>query len=81
MTAARLCVQDAAFGYVNVFKSHVNIGFYNGAFLDDPGHLLNGSGKRMRHVKLMPGVEVKRLALEKLVTDACRDVKVRLQSE
>ena len=25
------CVEDAAFGYVNAFKSHVNVGFFRGA--------------------------------------------------
>lgn len=39
------CVRDAAFGYVNVFKTHVNVGFFTGAFLDDPHRLLEGTGK------------------------------------
>ena len=30
------CVGDAPFGYVNTFKSHVNVGFFNGALLRDP---------------------------------------------
>ncbi len=30
------CVRDAPFGYVNVFQSHVNVGFFIGAELDDP---------------------------------------------
>ena len=49
------CVEDAPFAYVNSFKSHVNVGFFNGASLDDPARLSEGSGKRMRHVKLKPG--------------------------
>src|SRR5687767_6135329 len=49
------CVDDAAFGYVNAFKDHVNVGFFFGAFLEDTAHLLQGTGKRMRHVKLWPG--------------------------
>ena len=52
------CVQDAPFGYVNAFKAHFNVGFFNGAVLQDPAGLLEGSGKRMRHVKLKPGFEV-----------------------
>src|SRR5215510_13162339 len=51
------CVEDAPFGYVNAFKDHVNVGFYQGAALDDPARLLEGTGKRMRHVKLKPGRE------------------------
>ena len=42
------CVEDAPFGYVNVFRAHVNVGFFYGAELNDPQGLLEGSGKRMR---------------------------------
>ena len=61
------CVGDVAFAYVNVFKSHVNVGFYLGALLDDPKHLLEGSGKRMRHVKLRPQGEWDRASLTQLI--------------
>src|SRR5688500_10451925 len=44
------CVGDAAFGYVGAFKDHVTVGFFHGASLKDPAHLLEGGGKRMRHV-------------------------------
>jgi len=49
------CLGDAPFGYVNVFHSHINVGFFHGAALPDPAHLLQGTGKFMRHVKLRPG--------------------------
>jgi hypothetical protein len=52
---ATACVGDAPFAYVGVFKDHVNVGFFNGATLADPARLLEGTGKRMRHVKLKPG--------------------------
>ena len=48
------CLGDAPFGYVNVFTSHVNLGFFHGAALPDPARLLQGTGKFMRHVKLRP---------------------------
>lgn len=72
------CVEDAPFGYVNSFKSHVNIGFFNGAFLEDPAELLQGSGKRMRHVKLHPAESVNAKALSDLINAAYRDIKNRL---
>ena len=50
-----VCVDDAAFACVNVFRDHVNVGFFHGAFLPDTAGLLEGTGKRMRHVKLRPG--------------------------
>jgi hypothetical protein len=72
------CIEDAPFGYVNVFKDHVNVGFFHGAFLDDPAHLLEGAGKRMRHIKLKPGREVNARALEDLILSAYGDIKARL---
>jgi len=72
------CVDGAAFGYVNVFKQHVNVGFFTGAFLDDPQALLQGSGKRMRHVKLRPDTEIDTQALADLIANAYHDVKARL---
>ena len=35
-----LCIGDAAFGYVNAFKDHVNVGFFRGADIVDPARLL-----------------------------------------
>ena len=72
------CVEDVAFGYVNVFTSHVNVGFFLGADLDDPGDLLEGAGKRMRHVKLRPGVDANEMAIGRLIEDAYMDAKRRV---
>lgn len=72
------CVDGAAFGYVNVFRNHVNVGFYTGAFLDDPHKLLIGAGKRMRHIKLKPGSDIDSQALCELIRSAYLDVKSRL---
>jgi hypothetical protein len=73
-----LCVEDVPFGYVNVFKAHVNVGFFFGAELEDATGLLEGSGKRMRHVKLRPGIKADSTALSELIDAAYRDVKARL---
>jgi hypothetical protein len=72
------CVDDAAFGYVNAFRDHVNVGFFFGAFLKDPGRLLEGTGKRMRHVKLWPGQDVDAVALGDLIDVAYADIRARL---
>jgi hypothetical protein len=72
------CVGDAPFGYVNAFKAHANVGFFHGAMLADPARLLEGAGKRMRHVKLRPGAELDTDALSDLITDAYRDIRRRL---
>lgn len=73
------CVEDAAFAYVNSFKSHVNVGFFQGARLQDPAGLLQGSGKRMRHVKLSPGVKLDEIALGELIEAAYKDMQVRIR--
>jgi hypothetical protein len=75
------CVADAAFGYVNAFKAHVNVGFFRGAEIDDPEGLLEGTGKFMRHVKLRPGCDLNVAALMRLVGSAYADMKVRVQAE
>src|SRR4051812_5882970 len=73
------CVDDAGFGYVNAFKDHVNVGFFFGALLKDPASLLEGTGKRGRHVKLRPGRAVDRAALARLIDAAYADLQVRLR--
>ncbi len=75
------CVADAAFAYVDVFKAHVNVGFFHGAELADPDGLLEGTGKFMRHVKLRPGGGVDAGALMTLIETAYTDMKRRLQAE
>jgi len=74
------CVEEAAFGYVNAFTAHVNVGFFLGAHLADPDGLLEGAGKFMRHVKLRPGDNVDAEALMKLIETAYRDMKKRLSA-
>ena len=74
------CLGDAPFGYVNVFTSHVNVGFFHGAALPDPARLLEGSGKFMRHVKLRPGTAANAAALGKLIDAAYSDVKARVEN-
>ena len=73
------CVGDAAFGYVNAYRDHVNVGFFFGAFLNDPAGLLDGTGKRGRHVKLRPGRDVNGAALAHLVDGAYVDIRTRLK--
>ena len=72
------CVIDAAFAYVDAFKSHVNVGFYRGAELADPDNLLEGKGRNMRHVKLRPGAEFDEEALTDLIHNAYMDMRGRL---
>ena len=69
------CIHDVPFAYVNVFKAHVNVGFFAGADLPDPAALLEGSGKRMRHVKLRPPAEIDADALRGLIAAAYQNAR------
>ena len=75
------CVTDAAFGYVNAFTAHVNVGFFRGTEIADPEGLLEGTGKFMRHVKLWPDRDVDATSLMKLIETAYTDMKARLKAE
>ena len=71
------CVGDAAFAYVGAYAAHAGIGFFYGAALPDPLSLLEGTGKRMRHIKLRPGAEMDEAAVEALIEAAYVDVRAR----
>ncbi len=74
-----VCVADAPFAYVNAFKAHVNVGFFQGAALSDPAGLLEGAGKFMRHVKVKPGVVLDTPALEALIRASYLDIRAKLE--
>jgi len=74
------CVDDAAFAYTDAFTAHINVGFFNGANLEDPAGLLRGDGKRMRHVRLPFGGPVDADALGALIAAAYVDVRMRLDA-
>jgi hypothetical protein len=74
------CLGDVPFAYVNVFTSHVNVGFFQGAALPDPVHLLQGTGKFMRHVELRPGANTDAASLNKLIETAYAAIKVRIEN-
>lgn len=75
------CISHVPFAYVNAFSTHVNVGFFYGAELPDPQGLLTGNGKRMRHIKLVPGDTRNREAILNLIQAAYQDIKHRLSAE
>jgi len=86
------CLGDAPFAYVNIFTSHINVGFFHGVALPDPAHLLQGRGKFMRHVKLQPAAPASDAttnvatnvtndaALARLIAAAYSDIKSRVEN-
>jgi hypothetical protein len=59
--------------YIAPQKIYVNLGFFFGAHLLDPQHLLVGEGKRMRHVKVRSVEDASNPALEELMKEAWKD--------
>jgi hypothetical protein len=58
------------FTYIKVFKDHINFGFWRGADLKDPEGLLEGSGKKMRHVPLKSLEDIERERFQAFVREA-----------
>jgi len=56
--------------YISPMDKYVTLGFLFGAQLDDQHHLLQGSGKRARHVKIRTLEETKNSVLKELVKAA-----------
>ena len=59
-------------GYVYLLphKSWINLGFYKGADLKDPQSLLEGTGAKMRHVKIRSIEDANRPGIQALVKHA-----------
>ena len=48
------------YAYVAPQTNYVNLGFYHGVALKDPAGLLEGAGKRLRHIKVKSISDVKK---------------------
>lgn len=53
-----------------VYRAHANLLFPRGVDLKDPGRLLEGSGKAMRHVKMRTPADVDRPGVRQLIAQA-----------
>lgn len=58
------------FVYFTFAKDHLGFGFYYGAELDDPDGLLEGTGKKLRRVKIATVAELANPSLRALVEAA-----------
>jgi len=59
--------------YIAPQQKYVNFGFFFGAHLPDPQHILVGEGQRRRHVKVRTPEDASNPALEKLMKEAAKD--------
>lgn len=64
-------MRDLAFAIVP-HKSHVNVQFADGADLPDPAGLMEGTGKRIRHVKVRQPADIDRAELLELIREQAR---------
>jgi hypothetical protein len=51
------------FVYIAFYRDHVNLGFYQGAEMQDPDRLLEGTGAGLRHIKIKDMANIKRRTL------------------
>jgi len=58
------------YAYISPHKHHVNLGFYYGTSLSDPVGLLGGTGKHLRHVKIMTVAEAESRPVTDLLVDS-----------
>src|SRR5260370_30050698 len=52
-------LRDGIF-HIAVYSQHVNLGFNDGATLDDPKGILQGAGNRIPHIKIKTPEDIKR---------------------
>lgn len=56
--------------HIAVYSKHVNLGFNDGATLDDPKGILQGSGNRIRHVTIKSPDDLKRREIRSYIRRA-----------
>ena len=57
--------------HIAVYSTHVNLGFNFGAILPDPGGILEGSGKQIRHIRVLSNNDLTRHELRSYLRCAC----------
>jgi len=62
------------FCHVVTYSSYVNLGFNRGALLPDPGRVLKGTGKLIRHIRLECESDLERLYLRRYIQTAIESV-------
>ncbi len=56
--------------YLATQKNHVNFGFYEGGLLSDPQKLLEGTGAKMRHIKIRTINDLQAEPMRELIREA-----------
>src|SRR5438132_10149923 len=62
-------LRDGIF-HIAVYSQHVNLGFNDGATLDDPKGILQGNGNRIRHITIKSSADLERPELRAYIRRA-----------
>ena len=65
------------FCYIAAASNHVNLGFCSGASLPDPARVLEGDGKKMRHVKFRSKRDLERPFVRRYIRAAFEQTRRR----
>ena len=63
---------NGPFSYIKAFKDSVNFGFWRGVDLKDPKGILQGSGHKMRHIKIKKPADIDRKVFGGFVRQAIK---------
>src|SRR6267142_2090110 len=55
---------------IGAYSSHVNLGFNEGTEVEDPYRLLQGTGKKIRHVKIKTEADLSHPGIRELLREA-----------
>jgi hypothetical protein len=66
------------YAYIAPQKNHVNLGFYHGAALSDPGGMLEGTGKNLRHTKIRSVATAEDARIIALVAESITEIRQSL---
>ncbi len=64
--------EHGPFAYIKAFKNKVNFGFWRGVEIPDPLGILEGSGGKMRHVKLTNLKDIRKKTFQDMVRSAVK---------
>jgi len=69
------------YAYILPHKKWVNLGFYKGALLLDKNNLLEGTGKKLRHIKIHTLEDANKLEIKELLKLALKERKKALEKD
>lgn len=61
-----------AYCMIPIYTKHLNLGFNKGTLLQDPNHLLKGTGKWIRHIPIEKASDYRNAKVKKLIKEAIR---------